>query len=489
MLSDDRSCCDWQGFCEPCESAAAAACGPAVCAADLAAEAVVECKAQLVAYLEAGCTPREQFALGTEQEMFVYRADDGAPAAYDDPQPGIRMLLEAFERFGWTPVLEHGWPIALDRDGATVTLEPGGQVELSGAKVATVHETCREGSRYHRELAELGSELGLRFLAIGHQPRHARAELPWMPKDRYRIMRQHMPTRGSLGLEMMQATCSTQVSVDFTSEADMVKKFRVALALQPVATALFACSPFSEGGPNGYLSYRRKIWSDTDPDRCGYLPFVFEEGMGFERYVDYILDVPMYFVRRAGEYMDVRGLSFRDFLAGRLPVLPGQRPTIRDWADHLTTVFPEVRLKRYLEMRGADAGGNLSRVSALTALWTGLLYDDDVLDAAWQRVSDWSAEERQGLAGDVARFGFGAPFRDATALDLCRWMVDLSRQGLLRRDRPNEFGSDEACYLAPLQHALDAGQTFAEQLLHRYHHEWAGDMDRGLRVLCEETFS
>ena len=310
-----------------------------------------------------------------------------------------------------------------------------------------------------------------------------------MPKGRYRIMRVYMPTRGSLGLNMMQGTCSLQLSADFTSEADMVKKFRVALALQPMATALFANSPFVEGHLSGYLSYRSHVWTKTDDDRCGALPFVFEDGMGFERYTDYALEVPMYFVRRNGEYINAAGLSFRDFMSGRLSVLPGERPLLSDWADHLTTVFTEVRLKHILELRGADAGDSISRVTALSALWAGLLYDADSLDAAWECVRDWQPQEHRNLNSETGRHGFNTAFRDHTVKDLCLWMLDLSQQGLRRRDYRNEVGQNEACYLDPLYEAVEAGRTFAEELIQRFTDEWREDIDVAVPIICRETLS
>jgi glutamate--cysteine ligase len=447
----------------------------------------VENKAQLVEYLAAGCKPPDKFRLGAEQEQFVYRANEFRPAAYDGQDPGIRSLFEEMTRLGWESIHENGLPIALRQGDRSVTLEPGGQLELSGAPLDSVHGTVEETRAYHGQLSTLSNELGLRFLALGHQPKWSRNELPWMPKQRYRIMRAYMPGRGSLGLDMMQSTCAMQVNVDFSCEADMVKKFRVALALQPLVTALFANSPFARGQYSGYLSYRSHIWSDTDDDRCGSLPFVFEEGMGFERYADYVLDVPMYFVIRDGEYIDASGLSFRDFLAGQLPVLPGQRPFLSDWATHLSTVFPHARLKRYLEVRGADAGDSSARVAALTAFWAGLLYDTESLDAAWERAETWTPEELQALDIGVAKRGFSTPFRDGTVRDLCLWILGLSRQGLQRRDLRNQQGQDESCYLVPLQEVAQTGRTFAEQLVQRYEHEWHHDIDIAVRAICEET--
>jgi glutamate--cysteine ligase len=456
---------------------------------DNALSTVVENTAQLVEHLESGCKAPDAFKLGTEQEMFVYRSDDYSPAAYDGPDPGIRALLESMSRFGWKPIDEDGLPIALSRGGRTITLEPGGQLELAGAPLPDVHQILKETQTDHDELNTVAGALGLSYLALGHQPKYPREELPWMPKARYRIMRAQMPKCGSLGLNMMQSTCANQVTADFADESDMVKKFRVALALQPVVTALFANSPFLEGRFSGYLSYRREVWRHTDPERCGSLPFVFEEGMSFERYTDYALDVPMYFVCRHGEYIDASGLSFRDFLAGRLTVLPGERPCLNDWSNHLTTVFPQVRLKGYLEMRGADAGDSVSRVAALSALWTGLLYDIDALDAAWERIRTWTPEERHRLDIGIAKHGFNTPFRNGSVRDLSLWMLDLCRQGLQRRDCRDQEGQDESCYLEPLQEAAQAGRTFAEELLQRYEDEWLGDIDVAVRAMCRETMS
>src|SRR5690606_33260069 len=315
---------------------------------------------------------------------------------------GIGALLQGLTRYGWEPYVEDGKLIALSKDGASVTLEPAGQLELSGAPLETIHQTCCETRSHLREVKAVGDELGLGFLGMGFQPKWPREDMPWMPKGRYRIMRRYMPTRGKLGLDMMTRTCTVQVNLDFADEADMVRKFRVGLALQPVATALFADSPVTEGRPNGYLSYRSHIWTDTDPDRTGMLDFVFEDGFGYERYVDYLLDVPMYFSYRDGIYHDASGQSFRDFMAGRLPALPGALPTMADGSDHLAPAFPEVRMKKYLEMRGAD-GGPWNRLCALPAFWVGLLYDDAALDAAWDLVKDFTREERHALRDGVPR--------------------------------------------------------------------------------------
>jgi len=433
-------------------------------------------KRQLVEYLEQGDKPPSDWRIGTEHEKFAFTTDDLRPLPYDGPR-SIRALLDGLMALGWAPVTEDGNVIALtDPSGASVSLEPGGQVELSGAPKLTLHDTCFETQRHLADVKRVAEPLGIAFLGIGFQPKWRREDIPLMPKQRYRVMGGYMPKRGSKGLDMMLRTCTVQVNLDFASEADMVKKLRVSLALQPVATALFASSPFIEGRPSGLLSSRADVWTDTDPDRTGMLPFAFDDGMGFERYVDWALDVPMYFVYRDGRYIDAAGQSFRDFMAGTLPALPGERPTLGDWSDHLTTVFPEVRLKRFLEMRGAD-GGPWRRLCALPALWVGLLYDDAALDGAWQLVRRWTAEERDDLRRDVARRGLGAAIRGRTVRALAVEVLGLAAGGLARRARFNESGRDETIFLDPLSAIAESGRTPAEEMLDAYRHRWGGSVD------------
>jgi len=438
-------------------------------------ELPIASKQQLVEFHASGARPREQWTIGTEHEKFGFRLDDLRPPTYEGER-GIEAMLRGLTRFGWQPYEEKGKVIALLRDGASVTLEPAGQFELSGAMLKNVHETCCETMQHLQEVKTVAEELGLGFLGMGFQPKWRRDEMPWMPKGRYQIMRDYMPKVGGLGLDMMTRTCTVQVNLDFASEADMVKKFRVSLALQPIATALFADSPFTEGKPNGYLSYRSHIWTDTDPDRTGMLDFVFEDGFGFERYVDYLLDVPMYFTYRDGEYIDCAGRSFKDFLAGKLPNLPGVLPTMKDWGDHMTTAFPEVRLKKYLEMRGAD-GGPWNRLCALPAFWVGLLYDDVALDAAWDLVKDFTMAERNALRDNVPRLGFKVPHRGGTLRDIAIEALKISGQGLARRNRLNRTGASEAVFLEPLIEFAMANQTPAERKLALYHGEWGGSVD------------
>ena len=430
---------------------------------------------QLVDVLASGEKPREAWRIGTEHEKFGFRLDDLRPPTFDGER-GIEALLKGLARFGWTPFEEHGHVIALTKGLASVTLEPAGQLELSGAPVETLHDTCREVGSHLREVREVADELGLGFLGMGFQPKWRRDEMPWMPKGRYKIMREYMPKVGTLGLDMMTRTCTVQVNLDYASEADMVKKFRVSLALQPVATALFADSPFTDGKPNGYLSYRSHIWTDTDRDRTGMLDFVFEDGFGYERYVDYLLDVPMYFSYRDGEYIDASGKSFRTFLRGELDVLPGALPTIRDWNDHMTTAFPEVRLKKFLEMRGAD-GGPWNRLCALPAFWVGLLYDDAALDAAWDLVRDFSMAERNALRDDVPRHALKTPFRGGTLRDIAIEALKIADAGLRRRARADSCGVDESGFIAPLLEIAEAGETPAERKLALFHGAWNGSVD------------
>ena len=430
---------------------------------------------QLIEYLEAGCKPPERWRIGTEHEKFVFRRSDLRRVPYEG-RDGIRALLEGLQRFGWTPVLENSNPIALAQGNCAISLEPGGQFELSGAPLDTLHQTCAEVHEHLRQVKQVADELKIGLIGLGFDPKSRREDVPWMPKGRYAIMRRYMPTRGGLGLDMMLRTCTVQVNLDYQSEADMVRKFRVGLALQPVAVALFANSPFVEGKPSGYLSYRSHVWTDTDPDRAGMLPFVFERGFGFERYVDYMLDVPMYFVYRDGRYLDVAGQSFRDFMVRELPGLPGEWPRLNDWSDHLTTAFPEVRLKRILEMRGAD-GGPWSRLCALPALWVGLLYDKVALDACCELIKDWRQEELAQLRAEVPRRGLATPFRGRPLLALAQEVLEIASAGLRARATRDSSGEDETVYLDALREIVAEGRTPAEALLEAYATRWNGSVE------------
>src|ERR1700724_930102 len=433
---------------------------------------------ELVAWLEAGVKPKSEFRIGTEHEKTPFTLLGHRPVAYEGAR-SIGALLEGMKLLlGWEPIMEHGNIIGLYdvTGGGAISLEPGGQFELSGAPVETVHQTQAELMAHLAQVREIAAPLGIGFLGLGMTPSWSRAQIPVMPKGRYKIMTDYMPKVGRYGLDMMYRTCTVQTNLDFSSEADMVKKLRVSVALQPIATALFANSPFTEGKPNGFLSFRSEIWRDTDNARAGVLPWVFDPGMGLERWVDYALDVPMYFVKRGDDYVDAAGQSFRDLLAGKLPALPGERAMISDWANHISSIFPEVRLKRYLEMRGADSGP-LPNLLALSAFWAGILYDDVSLDAAWDLVKDWTADERQKLRDDVPKQGLAAEIRGRTMFALATDTLTLARAGLTRRKHLDIGGRAETRYLEVLEDRLARGTTAAQELLAKYHGPWGGSVD------------
>jgi glutamate--cysteine ligase len=422
---------------------------------------------ELTAYLASGCKPRRDWLIGTEHEKFGFLRDSLAPLPFSGPRSIEAVLAGLAERFQWEPLYEGEHLVALKKDGASITLEPGGQFELSGAPLRSIHETCGEVSQHLKEVKAVSDPLDVGFIGLGAAPHWSRDDMPKVPKGRYTIMRNYMPKVGGLGLDMMHRTATVQVNLDFADEADMVRKFRVALALQPLATALFANSPFTDGRKNGFKSWRAHVWTDTDPHRTGMLDFVFDEDFGFERYTQYMLDVPMYFVWRDGTYYDATGQSFRDFLDGTLPAAPGVRPTIEDWKDHLSTAFPEVRLKTFLEMRGADSG-SWGRICALPAFWVGLLYDDQSLAAAADLISDWTAEERADFRLVAARQGLQAEFRGKPLRELARHVLDIAVDGLKRRADMDMAGSDETGFLEPLQEIVRSGRSFACNLIEEF---------------------
>jgi glutamate--cysteine ligase len=442
----------------------------------------IETRRELVEWVASGEKPREQWALGTEHEKIPFYRDGSGPVPYEGDR-GIRALLEGLEReTGWDPIPdgEHVIGLAEEGEGGAVSLEPGGQFELSGAPLRSVHDTHRELERHLQDVKTAADPLGIRFLTLGMSPLWSRAETPVMPKSRYRIMADYMPKVGRLGLDMMFRTATVQVNLDFGSEPDMVQKLRVSLALQPVATALFANSPFTDGRPNGFLSMRSEIWRDTDADRTGMMAFAFDEGFGYEAYVDWLLDVPMYFVKRGGTYHDVAGASFRDLFAGRLAALPGERATRSDWANHVSTVFPEVRVKRFMEMRGADVGPP-AFIVAKAALWAGLLYDQGALDGAWDLVKGWTAQERQRLRDDVPRQGLRTEIAGRGLREVAREVLALARAGLEARAIRDEAGRSEAVHLEPLDEVVASGRTQADQLLDLYGGPWGGSVAPAFR--------
>ena len=437
----------------------------------------IESRDQLAGYLEAGCKPRDRWRIGTEHEKFGYRQDDLRPLPYDG-DCSIRAMLEGLrDEFGWREVREGEHLIGLTKGRANVSLEPGGQLELSGAPLETIHETCEEVNQHLAEVRDIAERIGAGFIGIGALPKWEREDIHVMPKGRYGIMRRYMPQVGSRGLDMMFRTTTIQVNLDFASEADMAQKLRVGLALQPVATALFANSPFMGGGPTGNLSERAAIWRDVDNRRAGIPGFVFEEGFGFEAWVDYALDVPMYFVYRDGTYVDAAGQSFRDFMEGRLPALPGETPTLSDWADHLTTIFPDARIKQYMEMRGAD-GGPWRRICALPAFWVGLTYDQGALDAAWDVAKGWTQEDRVALREAVPTEGLKATVAGRPLLDVARELVWIAHEGLVARAREGTVDRNEAHFLNALHDVIARAETPADELLRLYRERWDGDLDR-----------
>ncbi len=434
---------------------------------------------QLAGYLEAGCKPREDWRIGTEHEKFGYCKDTLKPLPYEGERSILAMLEGLRDGHGWAPIEEGGKLIGLEKDGANVSLEPGGQLELSGAPLQTIHETCDEVNAHLADVKSIADKVGVGFIGLGAAPVWTHDEMPMMPKGRYKLMKAYMDRVGTMGKSMMFRTCTVQVNLDFGSEADMVQKLRVALALQPVATALFANSPFFQGRPNGHKSWRSRVWRDLDPDRTGMLPFVFDKGFGFEAYADFALDVPMYFVYRDGKYVDALGQSFRDFMKGELPALPGETPTLSDWADHLTTIFPEARIKKFMEMRGAD-GGPWRRLCALPAFWTGLMYDQSALDAAWDMVRGWSAETREALRVAASEQALQGEAGGLKIHDLAREAVAISDAGLKARARTGAGGMipDETHFLNTLKESVDSGHVPADELLSKYHGEWDEDLSR-----------
>jgi len=435
--------------------------------------------ADMAEYLAAGCKPKDKFRIGTEHEKFVFFTADNSPVPYEGAA-SIRTLLTGMqEKTGWEPIMDAGNIIGLAEPSGmgAISLEPGGQFELSGAPLTNLHETCRESNQHLAALREIAEPLGIRFLGMGGSPKWTFAETPRMPKSRYDIMTRYMPKVGTQGLDMMYRTCTIQVNLDFSSERDMRRKMQVSLKLQSLATALFASSPFTEGRPNGLLSWRGDIWRDTDNNRAGLIPFAFSPDFGFEHYVEWALDVPMYFVVRDGKYHDCTRITFRQFMAGALKgEIADWEPNLGDWTNHLSTLFPDVRLKRFIEMRGAD-GGPWRRICALPAFWVGLVYDDTALDAAEDLTRDWTIEEVAALRDAVPAKGLGAEFRGRPLIDVAKQVLGIARAGLAARARLNDEDFDETVFLSPLEEVVAKRATLAEDMLALYHGRWGGSVE------------
>ena len=431
----------------------------------------------LAQYMADGCKPKEDWRIGTEHEKFGYCKDTLKPLPFEGERSIHAVLSGLRDQYGWAPITEAGHLIGLEKDGANISLEPGGQLELSGAPLETIHGTCDEVNDHLAQVKSVAEKIGVRFIGLGAAPHWTHDDMPLMPKGRYKLMDSYMQKVGTHGTQMMRRTCTVQVNLDFSSEADMVQKLRVAIALQPVATALFSNSPFFEGKLNGHKSWRSRIWRDLDPDRTGTLPFVFEDGFGFEAWAQYALDVPMYFVYRDGVYIDALGMSFRDFMKGELPALPGEKPTLSDWADHLTTLFPEARIKKFIEMRGAD-GGPWRRLCALPAFWVGLVYDQTALDAAWDLCKSWSAQQREALRVAASVDGLQAKVDGIEMRDLARSCVEIAESGLKARAQPGAGGllPDETHFLNALKESVETGKSPADELIGHYEDDWNSDV-------------
>lgn len=434
---------------------------------------------QMAEYLASGCKPKEDWRIGTEHEKFGFCKDSLLPLPYEGERSIYAVLSALRDRHDWQELREADQLIGLTKDGANISLEPGGALELSGAPLETIHETCDEVNVHLKEVKDIADEIGVGFIGLGAAPTWMHEEMPLMPKGRYKLMDAYMGKVGTMGRTMMRRTSTVQVNLDYSSEADMIQKLRVGIALQPVAVALFANSPFFEGKPNGHKSWRSRVWRDTDNARAGMIPFVFDDDFGFERWVEYALDVPMYFVYRDGKYIDALGQSFRDFLDGKLPALPGEKPTLSDWGDHLTTAFPEARIKKYIEMRGAD-GGPWRRLCALPAFWVGLCYEQDSLDAAWDLVKDWDAETREALRVTASVDGLRAKVGNIDMHELSKSVLDIAHAGLAKRARPGAGGMipDETHFLNALMESVETKKTPADELMDHYNGAWAGDLNR-----------
>lgn len=438
----------------------------------------IESKDQLIDFIKSGEKNPANFKIGTEHEKFVFNLSNNRPVKYDG-EKGIKDLLTSLEEFGWKTIKEGNNIIALSRSGAlgggSITLEPAGQFELSGAMLETVHETIKEIIDHKSQISLVGKKLDLGFLSLGFAPNWKREEMPVMPKERYQVMKRYMPTKGNHGLDMMFRSCTSQVNLDYSSEEDMIKKFRISLLAQPIVTALFANSPFKDGKLNNYKSYRSEVWKDTDPDRTGILPFVFKDNMGYESYVNYALEVPMYFIYRDGNYIDLAGSSFKDFIEGKLDKVSNYSATIEDWELHLTTIFPEVRLKTYLEMRGADAGG-IAQICSLSAFWTGLLYNNDSLNKAGELFNDIDVAELAKVRNLVPKEGLNCAVGKYNVYNLASELIELSLQGLKSRNKLDIEGNDETKYLNPIIRIMKDKENSADKLIRKYNSEWNKDI-------------
>ena len=437
----------------------------------------IQKKSELISYFYEGCKPPSQWKVGTEHEKFPFHIQSHTPVSYDE-ENGIKVFLTNLLSLGGEAICEKNNIIGIQyQDGSTITLEPGGQLELSGAPLETIHETCLEVHDHLNKVKKASEPLSIGFFGMGAHPATHKQNTPIMPKSmRYTYMREHFPTKGIHGTDMMLNTCTVQANYDFSSEEDMSKKVRVAMALQPIVTALFACSPFWEGHPTPYKSFRSHIWKHTDPDRCGILPFVFDTGFGFESYTDYALNVPLFTIKRNNNIIKATHYTFQDFMDGKIVEIDGELPTIQDWEEHLTTLFPEVRIKKYIEMRGADCGPSKA-ICALPAFWTGLLYNGDALDQAYEYIQSWTYDQVNELSHDVSTKGLQAQIKNKSTLEVAKDILDISISGLRKRKKLNTHQLDETIYLDPLLWTCQIGKTPAEEILKLYYDKWGQNID------------
>ena len=446
---------------------------------------ILSSKSQLIDWFEKGCKPKNKWKVGTEHEKFALKFNKKKnkylPVSYGE-ENGINDILHEISKFGWKKILEKEKVIALKKCDQSITLEPGGQIELSGAPLYDIHSTCKETNEHLKLLKEVGNKLNIILLGLGSRPYENTIDIPWMPKERYKIMREYMPKKGTKGLDMMLSTCTVQANLDYSSEEDMVRKTSLAVRLQPIITALFANSPFSLGNPNGFLSIRSHIWADTDSDRCGVLKVALEKDFSFKKYIDYALSVPMYFVIRNNNYLNCAGKSFADFMEGKLEQFPGERPTLKDWEDHISTIFTEVRLKKFIEVRGADAG-SWSRTCALPAFWVGILYDQDCLEAAEKICKNWNFNDIKNLSQEVSVSGLNTRIKNSNLLDLSKEFIAISKEGLRKRGIRDSAGQDETGYVGVLEEIVTLGKTPAETMIDNFTNKWNEDINKLIKGL------
>jgi len=429
-------------------------------------------KNELIGYFFDGVKSKNNLKIGVEHEKFILNKESLKPISYYENN-GIKNILEKLTTLGWEPLYDDNKNtiIAVKKGKQAITLEPGGQIELSGAPLDNIHETCEETTNHLKELKKLGNEFNFILLGIGVEPNLKLDDFPWMPKQRYKIMRKYMEQVGTLGHHMMKRTCTNQVNIDYSSEEDMINKIRLILNLESIATAIFSNSPFDQGNVSKYRSLRSHFWHHTDPNRTGLLPFVFDKDFNFEKYTDYALNIPMYFIRREHKYINMTQYTFKDYLEGKCTKV-NYEATLDDWEDHLTTLFPQVRLKHYLEIRSMDAC-NWDLICSQPAFWIGILYDDEILDKIKQITEDWKGEDRQYLNKRVPEDGLKTEFKKRKLIDFAQEFFELSKKGLSKRNQLSKNGEfDESIHMKDLENNLTDGCSPADCLITKFNTTW-----------------